>query len=192
MRGRMFAVMCLAVMFMARNANAAIEFYMPDEKPSPSRHYVVNDPRLKPYDNPTEFDVADGNIHISFKGVFRSEKFKDEIAFVFVAVSSKDFVLDISRGNEAFDGKGTRFNDWISVWIGRENTRKREILDGIPITVEWWLRIPETEAKFPTIARVHFCFNGQWFEFRNMKSQEWSLLSGLLKELGLEMRPGIE
>lgn len=189
MRTKIFVLSMIAVIVVQGISSAVIVFDEPEGKPDMSKNFVVNDPRLNPYNNPTEIDLQDGQLHISFKGIFRSEKYKDQITFVFVAVSTKDMELRTDR-SEAFDVHGNRFGNWSSDWIGRERTRKREIIDGIPMLVEFWLQVPEAESsKLPTIARVNFCFNGQWFQFRNVKTYEWSSLEGLCHELGLELRP---
>ena len=89
--------------------------------------------------------------------------------------------------SELFDRKSTRYNN--GHWdpnIGIESTWHREIISDIPVQVLFWVKMPANKAgKFPTIARVNFSFNGQWFQFRNIKTKEWTLWEGLKHELGL-------
>ncbi len=151
-----------------------------------SQRVIPSDPKLPKYDNPTEFDLEDGNLHISFKGVFRGIKDAEEfIGFMFVAVPKKDMYLNTGC-SEMFDSKGTRFNDWGNPWIGRENTWGREIIADIPMLVSFWLRVrPSDAGQLPTIARVNFAFNDQGYQFRNIKVEDWPVWEGIRQELGL-------
>lgn len=188
MKTKFFIFALIFVVLSVGCAFGAIEFYTPEENnaPTASKNFVENDPKLKPYDNPTEFDVADGQLHISFKGVFRGEnKDKDFLVFVFVVTPQKDMRIFLNR-SEMYDNKGTKFDNWNNTWIGKENTTNREIIANIPIKIERWLKVPLSESSaLPTIARVNFAFNDEWFQFRNIKVKELSLWENLRQELGL-------
>ena len=151
-----------------------------------STRIIPSDPKLPKYDNPTEIDLEDGNLHISFQGVFRGTgDDKELIAFIFVATPKKDMRLYLDR-SEMFDSRGTRFTDWRNTWIGRERTTDREIIADIPMVIMRWLRVrPSDSSEFPTVARVNFRFNGQWFQYRNIKVEEWSVWENIRQELGL-------
>ena len=155
-----------------------------------TKNYIENDPRLPAYENPTEFDVEDGDIHISFKGVFRglntqTNEPSDSIYFAFVVTSKRDINLRLDQ-SELFDHRATRFRRNERPYIGNESTWERELLEGIPMRVICWFNVPIKESEIlPTIARTNIRFNGQWVQFRNIKVQDRSLWKLLEKELGL-------
>ena len=193
MRTRIFVLSMIAVMVMQGLSSAAVVFDEPEEMPNVSKNFVEQDPKLPPYNNPIEFDVDDGQLHLSFKGVFRladnwdnPEKMKltDDIAFVFVATAKKDMNIQIEQ-SDLFDGKARRFGQNMTQ-IGDESTWNRELIEGIPIRVYVWFKVPSSQSSdFPTVSRVNIGFNGQWFQFRNVKTKEWALWGRLREELGV-------
>ena len=188
MKTKFFIFALIFVVLSASCALGAIEFYTPEENnaPAASKNFVENDPRLKPYDNPTEFDVDDGQLHISFKGVFRrEEKNKDWISFVFVATPHKDMEIRVDQ-SEMYDNKARSFNNSDYPTIGVERRWNRELIEEIPVKIYMSFKVPSSESEIlPTIARVNFAFNGQWVQFRNIKVKEWDLWESLRQELGL-------
>ena len=147
---------------------------------------IPSDPKLPKYDNPAKIDLEDGKLCIRFQGLFRGTgEDKDWIAFVFIERPENDMRLSLDE-SEGFDGKGERLNDWGNWYVGRERTREREIIGAITMPVIKWLRVPASEyGEFPTIARVNFAFNGQWYQFRNIRTEEWQVWESLKQELGL-------
>ena len=194
MRTRIFVLSMIAVMVMQGLSSAAVVFDEPEEMPNVSKNFVEQDPKLPPYNNPIEFDVDDGQLHLSFKGVFRladnwdnPEKMKltDDIAFVFVATPKKDMKIRIEK-SELFDGKARRFEDNMIPRIGDENEWNRELIEGIPIRIYVGFNVPSSRSSdFPAVSRVNIRFNGQWVQFRNVKTKEWALWEKLRKELDL-------
>ena len=96
MKTKFFIFALIFVVLSAGCALGAIEFYTPEENnaPAASKNFVENDPKLPVYNNPTEFDVDDGQLHISFKGAFRligsNKKEEKYVIFCFVATPKKD------------------------------------------------------------------------------------------------------
>ena len=186
MTRKLFVIALLFVMIASVPASGVMVFGNPEPEPAPNSPRVIpSDPKLPPYDNPAEIDL-DGPLHISFKGVFRGVgNNKDLICFIFVALPQNDMRLRLDR-RDAYDGKGRKLNNWQNVWIGDERTTDREIIGYIPIVISRWLKVPaSTYGELPTIARAEFCFNGKWFQFRNIKTEEWSVWQGIAQELGL-------
>ncbi|MBQ7220488.1 MAG: hypothetical protein IJS28_05865 [Synergistaceae bacterium] len=166
-------------------------FVVPDNVPDlrediHAPRVIPFDSKLPKYDNPTEIDLEDGNLHISFKGVFRGiDKQKDYVAFVFVITPKKDMMLNTGR-SELFDGNGTRFADWHRVWIGYDNSNNREIIAEIPMRMVRWHKMPSNIAgELPTIARVNFIFNNSSLQYRNIKAEKWSVWEELANNLGM-------
>lgn len=150
---------------------------------------VPVDTRLPTYENPSEFDLGDGYIHMSLKGVFRQiddkGKPSDYIAFVFVATPLKDIDIKIEQ-SELFNGKGKRFRDKGKPRIGDENVWEREIIAGIPMKIYVRFKVPVAESEIlPVVARVNIRFNGEWYQFRNIRTEEWSIWEEIRKELDL-------
>ena len=186
--------MCIAVILSAGCAYGVVLFDEPEAKPELLKNLVENDPRLPAYNNPVEVDLDSGQMHVSFKGVFRVNKERprdeDKIAFMFVVIPREDMALNVST-SAVFDGGGHKFDDdywWRKKgsWIGGEQTQKREIIAGVPTMVAWYLNASEKVAgSLPTIARVSFTFNSQEIQYRNIKTREWSAWEKLQQELGL-------
>lgn len=194
MRTRIFILSMIAVMVMQGISSAAVVFDEPEEIPNMSKNFVEQDPKLPPYNNPIEFDVSEGQLHLSFKGVFRDannwdnpEKMEllDGIAFVFVATAKKDMNIRIEQ-SDLFDGKARIFQEHYEPRIGDNRTWERELIEGIPIRIYVWFHVPSSQSsEFPTVSRVNIGFNGQWFQFRNVKTKEWALWGRLREELGV-------
>ena len=73
-RIKIFVFAFFMVIFSVGCSFGAVVFDIPDDDtPNLQKNFVENDPKLPPYDNPIEFDVADGQLHVSFKGAFRGE-----------------------------------------------------------------------------------------------------------------------
>ena len=187
-------LLALALMSAVMASGSACGFVIPS--PSPEQEdvhaprVIPSDPKLPKYDNPTEIDLEDGNLHISFKGAFRhldkDSKPDKYVVFCFVALPKKDMELRVEQ-SELFDGKARRFRrgNWTPD-IGNEETSRREIIEGIPIQIRMGFDMPVSTAELlPTIARVSFRFNGQWFQFRNIKAEEWQVWKELAQELGI-------
>ena len=155
-----------------------------------STRIIPSDPKLPKYDNPTEIDLEDGNLHISLKGVFRQfekdNKPNKYVVFCFVAVPKKDIVIDIDE-SELFDSKARRYARRVCTpAIGVEFTWRRELIEGIPIQIQIGYEMPESVAGvLPSIARVNFTFNGQIFQFRNIKAEEWAVWENIKHELDI-------
>ena len=154
-----------------------------------STRIIPSDPKLPKYDNPTEIDLEDGNLHISFQGVFRNVDDEgapnDYLAFMFMATPKKDMTINISQ-SELFDGRAKRFTGNSTPYIAHEWTWEREILEGIPVQIAIYFRVPIQESELlPSVARVKICFNGQWYQFRNIKAEDWAVWKELKQELGL-------
>jgi len=139
-----------------------------------------------------EFDIEDG-LHVSFKGAFRANKKYGEnfVIFGFVVLPQKDIWLRVNQ-SELFDSKGTRFNNdnhrtnlgWRPD-IGIEKTEEREIIEGIPMIVQFYFDMPSSKSEeLPLIARARFCFNGKWIELRKVQVEEWSVWQEIKAELG--------
>ena len=190
MTRKLFVIALLFVMIASVPASGVMVFGNPEPEPAPNSPRVIpSDPKLPPYDNPAEIDL-DGPLHISFKGAFRrvkNNKPNNYVAFCFVAVPQQDMILEVNQSEELFDGKARRFHrgNWTPD-IGVEETRRREIIAGIPIQIRFGFDMPVNAAgELPSIARVSFQFNGKWFQFRNIKTEEWSVWEGIAQELGL-------
>ena len=187
-------LLLLALMSVAMFSGAACGFVIPSPSPEPedvhAPRVIPSDPKLPKYDNPAEIDLEDGNLHISFKGVFRQfekdNKPNKYVVFCFVAVPKKDIVIDIDE-SELFDGKARRYARRVCTpAIGAEFTWRREIIEGIPIQIQIGYEMPEPVAGvLPSIARVNFTFNGQIYQFRNLKTEEWQVWKELAQELGI-------
>ena len=186
-------LLLLALMSVVMASGSACGFVIPS--PSPEQEdlhaprVIPSDPKLPKYDNPTEIDLEDGNLHISFKGVFRNVDSKgqptDSLAFMFVAVSSKDMTINLDQ-SELFDGRAKIFTGYSTPYIAHDWTWQREILEGIPAQIAMFFRVPIQESELlPSVARVNIRFNGQWFQFRNIKAEEWQVWKELKQELGL-------
>ncbi|MBQ7220489.1 MAG: hypothetical protein IJS28_05870 [Synergistaceae bacterium] len=149
---------------------------------------IPSDPRLPAYNNPFEADMEEGMLHLSFVGAFQYfEKGApgETVDFYFTATAKNDMQITIDSG-EFFDSKGRRYrHDW---WheIGYERTSKREIIAGVPVLIKFVYRVarPSPDA-LPSVARVRFCFNNSWLEFRNIKLETWDTWLQVSQELGL-------
>ena len=185
-------LLVIALMIMVMASGSASAFVVPSPEPGSvsTAREIPSDPKLPKYDNPTEIDLEDGNLHLSLKGVFRQfgkdNKPNKYVVFCFVAIPKKDIVIAIDE-SELFDGKSRRYNRrTCTPAIGVEFTWRREIIEGIPIQVQIGYEMPESVAGLlPTIARVNFTFNGQTFQFRNIKAEEWPVWEEIAQSLGL-------
>ena len=150
--------------------------------------FTVPQPQHQEY----EFDIEDG-LHVSFKGAFRANEKHGEnfVIFGFIVLPQKDMILSIEQ-SELFDSKGTRFNNdnhrtnlgWRPD-IGIEKTEEREIIEGIPMIVQFYFDMPSSKSEeLPLIARARFCFNGKWIELRKVQVEEWSVWQEIKAELG--------
>ena len=187
-----FFVLALAIVMTASSSAFGVMIFDTQEnrENTISARIIPSDPKLPKYDNPTEIDIDDGNLHISFKGAFRhldkNSKPDKYVVFCFVAHPKKDMEIHVDQ-SELFDSKARRFKrgKWTPD-IGIEATNKREIIADIPIQIRLGFDMPVNASEMlPSIARVSFRFNGQWFQFRNIKAEEWSVWRELRKELGL-------
>ena len=184
-------IVALLLVIMASGSASAFVVPSPEPEIVSTAREIPSDPKLPKYNNPTEIDLEDGKLHISFKGAFRRHVDKDKkpdncIVFCFVATPKRDMMLKIAQ-SELFDGKATRFDrgNWIP-GMGQEGTWEREIIEGIPLSIRFGYEMPESRAGLlPTIARVNFTFNGQTFQFRNIKAEEWSVWEEIAQNLGI-------
>ena len=150
---------------------------------------IPADPFLPSYINPQEFDISKGNIHISFKGVFRAaDDFNmptDWVYFAFTATPQKDMYLAVKQ-SELFDSKARIYKYHSVPDIAGERLFGRELIAGITVPVILGVNMPLAEAgEFPSVSRITITFNGEAKQFRNIIVEDWQTWQELREKLGL-------
>ena len=138
---------------------------------------IPSDPSLPQYDNPSEVDVSDGKLHLSFKGAFRSVDDNgyptNWVYFAFVALAQEDMSLTVAQ-SELYDSKAKIYRYHSVPKIGDEHTFKRELIAGVRVPVLVGVNMSLTEAgEFPSVSRITITFNKESFAFRNIQTEEW-------------------
>lgn len=132
------------------------------------------------------FNVSKGKIQIEFIGAFRggnpdgSRQYGTQpttgVLFYFVATAKKqDIELRVNQG-ELTDNKGKKFDGrgWSSI-IGNSITNKRKLAANKTMLVGFGFHMPASQSEeLPTISRVRFQFNGQWWNLSNIRTRTWT------------------
>ena len=113
-----------------------------------------------------------GGITVQFQGMAMSERWKDHLAVYYTVTSETDQVINVEyQGAQLFDNQGNQLNPSSTIVIGNQDTRSREVIEGVPTSVSMLYQVGNQYQPRETYARLTFIINGERLVFRNVPSK---------------------